>query len=121
MRASAPNGFIPWVWDANNDVFDSNQLVANWDAIDNQLGQPRSANQITQVGSLPTSYNNTTSPQRIRDTRSAQFSDGQVARGKISVASNSYPRYRRRISLMVVWFFSRLLLVDLARGRSFDI
>jgi hypothetical protein len=65
MRASAPNGFIPNVWDANNDVFDSNQLVANWDAIDNQLGQPRSANQITQVGSLPTSYNNTTDRGKI--------------------------------------------------------
>lgn len=60
MRASSPNSFVPYVWDQNNDVFDSTQLASNWDAIDAQLAQPRTTNAITQIASLPTGLNNTT-------------------------------------------------------------
>lgn len=65
MRTSAPNNFIPYVWDQNNDVFDSTQLVANFDAIDLQLGQPRTSNAITQIAALPVGLNNTTDRGKI--------------------------------------------------------
>lgn len=65
MRTSNPNHLIPNVWDQNGDTFDHNQLVANWDAIDNQLGQPRTSNSITQASSLTIGLNNTTDRGKI--------------------------------------------------------
>lgn len=65
MRASSPNGTFPNVWDQNNDVFDHNQLAANWDAGDAAIALPRTANAVTQVASLPVGLNNTTDRGKI--------------------------------------------------------
>lgn len=82
MRTSAPNNYIPYVWDQNNDTFDSTQLVANWDAIDNQLGQPRTTNAITQIGALPGGLNNTTDRGKIYFLTSADqgYPAGSIVR-----------------------------------------
>jgi hypothetical protein len=82
MRVSSPNSYIPWVWDQNNDTFDSTQLAANWDAIDAQLGQPRTTNSITQIGALPTSLNNTTDRGKIYYLTAPDqgFSTGTIVR-----------------------------------------
>lgn len=65
MRASSPNGSIPYVWDQGTDVFDYSQLVANWDAIDALLSAARPANQVTQLGALTVGLNNTTDRGKI--------------------------------------------------------
>lgn len=53
MRNSDPNNYVPYVWDANNDVFDHVQLAANWDAIDAALAQARNTNKIDNDAALP--------------------------------------------------------------------
>jgi hypothetical protein len=65
MRASSPNGTLPYVWDQNSDVFDHNQLAANWDAADAAIAAPRTTNAVTQTATLPVGLNNTTDRGKI--------------------------------------------------------
>jgi hypothetical protein len=82
MRTSAPNGTIPKVWDQANDVFNSSDLVQNWDAIDAALALPHTANAITQAASLPGGLNNTTDRGKVVYLTAADgsFPAGAIAR-----------------------------------------
>jgi hypothetical protein len=90
MRASAPNGTIPNVWDQPNDVFNSTDLVENWDAIDASLALPRTSNSITQAASLPAGLNNTTDRGRVVYLTAADgsFSAGSIVRWNGSAWAN---------------------------------